>query len=175
MAKREAEEVDSYPEDFIARSRSLARIVAVGSAVLVVLLLLLPFTMEHALQGAQLLLWGSILLIVTLIVGISLVYSYMSKYVSVRRGALSRASRETPSAPREQEARTLQLLPEDERAAYRRVLHEGGEVFQKDLLRMLGFSGSKLTRVLDRLESKGLIVRERHGMTNRIRLTGPED
>ncbi len=32
------------------------------------------------------------------------------------------------------------------------------------------FSKSKVTRLLDRLESRGLIVRERSGMTNRVRL-----
>jgi uncharacterized membrane protein len=31
-------------------------------------------------------------------------------------------------------------------------------------------SNAKVTRVLDRLESRELISRERHGVTNRIRL-----
>ncbi len=32
------------------------------------------------------------------------------------------------------------------------------------------FSKSKVTRLLDRLESRGLVIRERKGMTNRIKL-----
>ena len=32
------------------------------------------------------------------------------------------------------------------------------------------FSKAKVTRVLDRLEAKGLVVRERSGMTNRVRI-----
>lgn len=159
-----------YQGEFLARSRVLALIVAVGSIALVVLVLVLPLTMEHAFEGAQLLLWGSLLLVITLIVGISLVYAYMSKYIGVSRGmdTPSTASREEAFEGREE--LTLQLLPEDERAVYRRLLHEGGQVLQKDLHRMLSFSGPKLTRVLDRLERKELVVRERHGMTNRIRL-----
>ncbi len=35
---------------------------------------------------------------------------------------------------------------------------------------MVPFSGPKITGVLDRLEGKGLVVRERRGMTNLVRL-----
>ncbi len=153
--------------EFISRSRVLALIVAVGSIALVALVLVLPFTMEHALEGTQLLLWGSILLIVTLIVGISLVYVYVSKFVPESIVVKPALAREDVA---QSEEATLRLLPEDERAIYRRLVHEGGQVLQKDLRRMVPFSGPKLTRVLDRLESKGLVVRERRGMTNLVRI-----
>jgi len=65
----------------------------------------------------------------------------------------------------------LRLLTGDERMLYRRIVEAGGVVLQKDLVGAGLFSGSKVTRVLDRLEGKGLIQRERHGMTNRIRLS----
>ncbi len=171
MARSDGQMGGRSPEEFIARSRVLALIVMIGSIGLVVLLLILPFTMEHALEGAQLLLWGALLLVVTLIIGISLAYTYISRYarVSGRERTGSGAA-----VVEESEGLTLQLLPEDERAVYRRVVHEGGQVLQKDLRQMLPFSAPKLTRVLDRLERKGLVVRERHGMTNRIRLRGGE-
>ncbi len=156
------------PEEFVARSRVLAQIVAIGSIALVILVLVLPFTMEHALEGAQLLLWGSLLLIITLIVGISLVYVYVSKVTGI--GSAASQSSGSMGLSESQEELTLQLLPEDERAIYRRLLDEGGQVLQKDLRRMVSFSGPKITRVLDRLEGKGLVVRERRGMTNLIRL-----
>lgn len=159
---------EGNPAEFISRSRVLALIVAIGSIALVALVLVLPFTMEHALEGTQLLLWGSILLIVTLIVGISLVYVYVSK--SVPEGAAVEGPRPREEVVEHGEEATLRLLPEDERAIYRRLVHEGGQVLQKDLRRMVPFSGPKLTRVLDRLERKGLVVRERRGMTNLVRL-----
>lgn len=163
----DAEGRPGYPDEFLARGRVLALIVAAGAVALVVLLLLLPFTMGHAFEGAQLLLWGSILLIVTLIAGISLVYVYVSKYVGSARAQTS----DVPS--QEADPRldlTLELLPEDERAVYQRLLTEGGQVLQKDLRQMVSFSGPKVSRVLDRLEGKGLVIRERQGMTNRVRV-----
>lgn len=54
----------------------------------------------------------------------------------------------------------------DERRVYDLVLED--EVLQKDLPEATGFSKAKVSRVLDRLERKGLIVRVSHGMTNRI-------
>lgn len=166
-----SERRDGYPRELLARGRVLALIVAAGSVALVVLVLLLPLTMGHAFEGAQLLLWGSILLIVTLIVGISLVYAYISRYVGATGDTNPRAAGEPSGATENRAEIPLGLLPEDERAVYRLLLREGGQVLQKDLRQLVSFSGPKVSRVLDRLERKGLVVRERHGMTNRVRLT----
>lgn len=164
------EKGNRYAGEFLARGRVLALVVAGGAVALVVLVLLLPLTMGHALEGAPLLLWGSILLIVTLIIGISLVYAYVSRYIGASgetrpgvAGAKSGRAEESEDIP-------LALLPDDERAVYRLLLREGGQVLQKDLRQLVSFSGPKVSRVLDRLEGKGLVVRERHGMTNRVRL-----
>jgi len=70
----------------------------------------------------------------------------------------------------EAEALTLRLLDADERLLFIEVKEKGGAALQKDLGHRDGFSRTKVTRVLDRLESKGLVVREREGMTNRVRL-----
>jgi len=43
-----------------------------------------------------------------------------------------------------------------------------GSMYQSDLLKELGFSKVKLTRVLDKLESKKVIDRKRRGMTNLV-------
>ncbi|MEE9164148.1 MAG: MarR family transcriptional regulator [Thermoplasmata archaeon] len=166
-----SERRDGYPGEFLARGRVLALIVAAGSVALVALILLLPLTMGHPFEGAQLLLWGSILLIVTLIIGISLVYAYISKYVGATRDTSPHVGGEGSRATENRVEIPLELLPEDERAVYRLLLREGGQVLQKDLRQLLSFSGPKVSRVLDRLERKGLVVRERHGMTNRVRLT----
>ncbi len=66
--------------------------------------------------------------------------------------------------------RDLTGLPVDERRLYDRIEEAGGEMLQMNLVASGEFSKSKVTRLLDRLESRGLIVRERKGMTNRIRL-----
>ena len=64
----------------------------------------------------------------------------------------------------------VKLLGEDERRMYLEIRERGGEVLQRDLVALGTFSKAKVTRVLDKLESKGLIVRERSGMTNRVRI-----
>ena len=64
----------------------------------------------------------------------------------------------------------IKLLDEDERRMYLEIREHGGEMFQRDLVALGTFSKAKVTRVLDKLETKGLVVRERHGMTNRVRL-----
>ncbi len=66
----------------------------------------------------------------------------------------------------------VKLLDEDERRMYIEIRSHGGEMFQRDLVALGMFSKAKVTRVLDKLETKGLVVREAHGMTNRVRLTG---
>ncbi len=68
------------------------------------------------------------------------------------------------------EAAVVKLLDEDERLLYTRLRDAGAPVLQKDVVAWGTFSAAKVTRLLDRLETKGLVVRERHGMTNRIRL-----
>lgn len=64
----------------------------------------------------------------------------------------------------------VKLLSEDERRMYLELRGHGGEMFQRDLVALGIFSKAKVTRVLDKLEAKGLVVREAHGMTNRVRL-----
>lgn len=65
----------------------------------------------------------------------------------------------------------IRLLSGDERKMFRRIVDEGGEVLQKDLVAVGIFSKAKVTRLLDKLERKGLIIRERYGATNRIRIS----
>jgi len=39
-------------------------------------------------------------------------------------------------------------------------------IFQSDLIGKTGFGKAKMTRIIDRLEGKGLVERKRRGMTN---------
>ncbi|MFQ6106213.1 MAG: helix-turn-helix transcriptional regulator [Thermoplasmata archaeon] len=65
----------------------------------------------------------------------------------------------------------LRLLPGDESKMLRQIFDAGGQILQKDLVYRAGFSKVKVTRLLDKLERKGLIVRERHGSTNLVRVS----
>ena len=57
------------------------------------------------------------------------------------------------------------LLP-DEKKVYDAVAGAGGTIFQSELNEKAGMSKVKVTRILDKLEGKGLISRIRRGMTN---------
>jgi uncharacterized membrane protein len=77
---------------------------------------------------------------------------------------------EASTVREEPESRDLSRLPEDERRLYEIIEVAGGEILQMRLVSSGEFSKSKVTRLLDKLENRGLIKRERHGMTNMVKL-----
>lgn len=83
------------------------------------------------------------------------------------------------SSPRDEstvsmEQMALRLLEGDERRVYRRVVESGGEILQKDIVSAVPFSKAKVSRIVDKLEEKGLITKRRHGYTNKIMLVKPQ-
>lgn len=76
---------------------------------------------------------------------------------------------ETASAPRARKKRlTATNLEPDEAQAVAIINEAGGSVFQSDIIRKTGFSKVKVSRIIDRLEQKGLVERKRRGMTNLV-------
>ncbi|UCE92025.1 MAG: hypothetical protein JSV90_02470 [Methanobacteriota archaeon] len=64
----------------------------------------------------------------------------------------------------------LRLLSGDERTMYKAVMDAGGEALQKNLIKATGMSNAKVSRVLDRLDEKGVITKQRHGSTNLVKI-----
>ncbi len=64
----------------------------------------------------------------------------------------------------------IPLLRGDERMVFKEILDNKGEMLQNALVLKTRLKKVKMTRILARLESKKLIVKERHGLTNRIKL-----
>ncbi len=64
----------------------------------------------------------------------------------------------------------LRLLSGDERAMFRAIMDSGGEALQKDLIVKTRMSDAKVSRVIDRLEEKGVVTKTRFGMTNKVRI-----
>jgi len=62
----------------------------------------------------------------------------------------------------------LRLLDGDKRQVFNEIIEANGQILQSDLHTQTGFSKAKITRILDYLELKGLIVRKSYGMTNKI-------
>lgn len=62
----------------------------------------------------------------------------------------------------------LENLDGPEKIIMNIVIRENGSVYQSDVIKETGQSKVKVSRVLDKLEGKGLIERKRRGMTNVI-------
>lgn len=60
----------------------------------------------------------------------------------------------------------LKKLDSEEKKVFESLIDERGSIFQSSLVEKTGLSKVKVTRLLDKLEGKGLLERKRRGMTN---------
>ncbi|MFH1637383.1 MAG: MarR family transcriptional regulator [Candidatus Woesearchaeota archaeon] len=60
----------------------------------------------------------------------------------------------------------VRKLKGDEKTVIKQVVKAEGTIFQSDLVDKTGLTKVKMTRILDKLEGKGIIERRRRGMTN---------
>ncbi|MFA6213800.1 MAG: MarR family transcriptional regulator [Candidatus Micrarchaeia archaeon] len=77
-------------------------------------------------------------------------------------------STEARRAPARKQRLSADSLDADEARVVAVVNSAGGSVFQSDIMKTTGFSKVKVSRLLDRLEQKGLLERKRRGMTNLV-------
>ncbi len=159
--------------DLVGRSRFLARTVLAGTVVLLVLLVAVPLVVPHeSLPEPVVVFWGVFILIAALIAGIAAAYLFLSRVQGIGLEPPAAAPpRTTEATEGELSNLAVRLLDGDERRLMRILVEAKGDVLQRDLVRITSFSDAKVSRLLDRLEKRGLVVRERHGMTNRVRLT----
>lgn len=165
-------EAMAVPPDLVHRTRLLAKTVLAGAVVLVALLLALFVVVNHAsLPEPIILFWGLFILILGLIAGIAAAYLFLARAQATSAPAAATSDGTRPVAPPDLENLAVRLLDGDERRLMRVIVEAKGEILQRDLVRITAFSDAKVSRLLDRLEERGLVVRERHGMSNRVRLT----
>lgn len=161
----------AQPADLLRRTRFLAKAVLLGTAVLLILLLGTFLVVNHANMPEPIILfWGLFILISALIAGIAAAYLFLARSQTTAAPAAPPPATADARAP-ELEDLAVRLLDGDERRLMRAIVEAKGDILQRDLVRGTAFSDAKVSRLLDRLEERGLVVRERHGMTNRIRLT----
>ena len=60
----------------------------------------------------------------------------------------------------------LKGLGKDEKLIVDKIVAENGTIFQSALVEKTSFPKAKVTRILDKLEGKGIIERKRRGMSN---------
>ncbi len=62
----------------------------------------------------------------------------------------------------------VKMLVGDEKIVYDTIVASEGTIFQTQLVEKSGLDKVRVSRVLDKLEGRGLIERKRHGMSNVI-------
>ena len=103
-----------------------------------------------------------------------MVYSLFLTSVGVIIGVslmwLNDPRREAPESPGERETRKP-MLSEDQSAIVEILSANGSSMWQAELVRETGFTDSKASRLLSRMEAEGHIRRIRDGMGKRVELT----
>lgn len=62
--------------------------------------------------------------------------------------------------------KAIENLENEEKKVFSELTKNDGSVFQNDLINTTGFSKVKVSRILDKLETKGIVERRRRGMSN---------
>ncbi len=168
------------PWDLVRRSRTLAQIVLVATVVLLVVLVAVPVLVPHESLPEPVIVFGAVFILISaLITGIAAAYLFLTRAQTAEVASVP-VGRESsppgraaglPASSLELESLAIRLLDGDERRLVRLLVEAKGDILQRDLVRTTAFSDAKVSRLLGRLEKRGLVVRERHGMTNRVRLT----
>jgi len=166
--------------DSAHRTRTLALAVLGGTLALLILLIAIPLVVPHESLPEPIIVFVSIfILIAALIAGIALAYLFLARSPSAPVNP-ARAPTQIPILAQMKSASqadpayqdlAIRLLDGDERRVMKVLVEAKGSILQRDLVRITAFSEAKVSRLLDRLEERGLVRRERHGMSNRIRLT----
>ena len=109
---------------------------------------------------------GFVLAFIGSIFGIASGYLTAGKpvyYVRQKEGS----ERATPTTDKAS-GKILATMKGEEKKLYELTEGAGGAIFQADLVEKSGFSKVKVSRILDKLEGRGLIERKRRGMTNMV-------
>ncbi|MBU2561737.1 MAG: hypothetical protein KKD17_05550 [Nanoarchaeota archaeon] len=155
----------------------MAMVVLVSSILLLLMMLFTPQPIQITLETGREITTESMeyytLTKVLLLVSSAFLMGSMSIYLfynaDIRNGILP-ASRADA-----QYGAVLNLLKGDERRVFLTLTESKGEMLQNKLVSKLGLSKVKVTRVLAGLERKSLIVKERNGLTNKVKLKGIEN
>lgn len=81
-----------------------------------------------------------------------------------RKPATEPITKEKPA----QKKTDVSALDSDEKKIIEILQEKGGSAFQSDVIKGLGYSKVKVSRMLDRLEQKGVLERKRRGMANLV-------
>ena len=80
--------------------------------------------------------------------------------------SISKEEIKISSVSKEAYEEIMKTLNDEEKTVLENIIEANGTIFQSDLTEKTNFNKVKVTRVLDKLEGRGIIERRRRGMTN---------
>lgn len=116
-----------------------------------------------------------ILIVCAFVIGAASIYLFYNadNYNIFTKSSGSDSSNPNNSAPGQTGSdykMILPLLKSDEKKVVHALIENKGEMLQNALVLKLGLSKVKMTRLLTALHDKQIIIKERHGLTNKIKL-----
>jgi len=148
--------------DQSAKMDRIAKLTLALGGFMLLLLISFPFTMSSGTlsETAPYLLYSLFLTSVGIVIGISL--TWLNDPTRSTDGDVSNS----PATKSE-----LPMLSADEKVVVNVLSSNGGSMWQAEVVKASGFTNSKASRLLSRMEHSGLIRRVRDGMGKRIELT----
>jgi len=114
-----------------------------------------PNCIMHQTSKTQLALSLSIVLVIV-VIGLYIMFAKPDEKIVVKKVKEKQKKR----------VYNLSKLEKDEKSVVELLIDEGKAMFQRDLMEKLEIGKVKMTRLLDKLESKEFIIRKRRGMNN---------
>lgn len=105
-----------------------------------------------------------LLIISAFLVGFSVMFIYYNSNGMIKESFLPLKK------DKSKEILIMNLLKGDEKIVYQEIVKSNGEMLQNQLVLRTNWSKVKITRIIQSLFLKGLIIKERHGLTNKIKL-----
>ncbi|MFH1229655.1 MAG: MarR family transcriptional regulator [Candidatus Aenigmatarchaeota archaeon] len=127
-------------------------------------------------HGTSCPMWGTIefqtnmsiaIMVIIIIIGLYLVF-FGREEIRITKFKTIKQQIEPKKITKANYQKVMAELDRDERAVLGKIIDSQGTLFQSDLVEKTGMSKVRVTRILDRLEGKGIIERRRRGMTNVI-------
>ncbi|HJX05748.1 MAG TPA: MarR family transcriptional regulator [Candidatus Nanoarchaeia archaeon] len=119
--------------------------------------------------------WGTIefqtnvsigIMVFVILIGLFLIFFAKEERITETKIVKVKEQIKPKEVTKENYQKVMSELVDDEKFVLEKIIEAQGTIFQSDLVEKTSFTKVKVTRVLDKLEGKGIIERKRRGMTN---------
>lgn len=109
---------------------------------------------------------GVSIVLMVVIIAIGLYLVFFGKDIKIVEKIVRKIVKVKEEKPKKDYTKLMEELNDEESAVLQKVIDAKGTMFQSQIVDELGFPKAKITRIIDKLEGRGLVERRRRGMTN---------